>query len=253
MRSDAVFGQVAVIAMQMAVAMAVVLFACATVAEGQPPAAVHRASVNVQPYYLPRAYPYAAHPYGGWGWNSVRHASTAAEGYARGQAARIYALGHYNLSTAEARRSHAETFSREIDNRAKRIDHYYAMRERNRQERAALRRPRPTAEQLERLAAAGRPDPLSPSELDAATGAVFWPSLLQEDDYRLLRAELEVAFAQRAAHGDLASAAARRAKLAADQMLDQLRARVREVPQQDYIAARRFLESLAYAVDRPAS
>ena len=72
-------------------------------------------------------------------------------------------------------------------------------------------------------------------------------------DYGVLRAALEHVFAQRAAAGQLHPYAVGFAKQATDGMLAQLKTRVREVPQQDYIAARRFIESLAYEVQRPAS
>jgi hypothetical protein len=127
------------------------------------------------------------------------------------------------------------------------------MREKNRQERAAERGPRPTTEQLQRIAATGRPAPLSPGEVDAATGAIAWPILLQEDDYSTFRADLEGVFTERAASGSLSPDGVGKAKQATEAMLAELKSHVREVSQQDYIAARRFLESLAYEVRSPAS
>jgi hypothetical protein len=257
MRNLNVCGQVAVVSAQMGIAMAIMLFACATVAEGQPPfapatvGAPHATLNNVQPYYPPAPVYHAPPPCPPL--NIVRHASTAAEGFARGHAAAVSAHGYYNLMTAQARVVHAEAASREIDNREKWIDSYFAMREKNRQERALARGPRPTLEQLERIAAAGRPAPLSPSELNTTNGAITWPTLLRKDEYGAPRAALESVFAHRAVTGQLHPDAPAYAKEAADAMLAQLRERVREVPQQDYIAARRFIESLAYAVRRPAS
>jgi hypothetical protein len=183
----------------------------------------------------------------------VRHASTAAESYARGHAAAVAAHGYYNLMTAHARVVHAEAARREIENREQRIDSYFAMRAKNRQERAAERGPRPTTEQLQRIAARGKPAPLSPSEVDTSTGAIAWPILLQEDDYRTFRTDMESVFAQRAATGNLSPDAVGKAKQTTEAMLAELKSHVRDVSQQDYIAARRFIESLAYEVRSPAS
>ena len=256
MRNLTYFGSMAVISAQMAIALAILLFACSTVAQGQPPvpptAAVPHATLhNIQPYYPTRPIYHVPRPT--WGWNSVHHASTAAESYARGHAAAVHAHGYYNLMTAQARVVHAEAASREIDNREQRIDSYFAMREKNRQERAAERGPRPTTEQLERIAAAARPDRLSPSEVNTVTGAITWPRLLQEEEFGALRAALENVFAQRAVNGPLHADTAGAAKQATDGMMAHLKTRVREVDQQDYIAARRFIESLAYEAQRPAS
>jgi hypothetical protein len=248
--------QMVIISMQMAIALAIVLFACAAVAEGQPPGAPPRAAVrartlhNVQPYY-PSTPLYAVPRPLFRGWPTVHHASTAAESYARGQAAMTYAQGHYNLLTAEARVVHTEAQRREIENREQWINSYFATREKNRQERAAERGPRPTVEQLRRIAAAGKPAPPSPSEVDAVTGEIAWPPLLQGEEYGPFRAELESVFAQRATTGQVGTDALGKARHAADSMLDELKTHVRKVPQQDYIAARRFIESLAYAAQQP--
>lgn len=256
MRKLTYVGPMVVISAQMGVALAILLFACSTVAQGQPPlpptAAVPRATLhNIQPYYPTRPLYYLPGP--AWGWNSVHHASTAAESYARGHAAAVASQGYYNLMTAQARVVHAEAASREIDNREQATDSYFAMREKNRQERAADRGPRPTIEQLERIAAAGRPDRLSPSEVDTVTGAITWPRLLQEEEFGQFRAALENVFAQRAMTGPSHAYTAGAAKQATDGMMAHLKTRVREVNQQDYIAARRFIESLAHEAQRPAS
>jgi len=256
MRNLTYFGPMSVILAEMGVALAVLLFACSTAAQGQPPlpptAAVPHATLhNVQPYYP--APPVYRAPRPAWGWNPPRHASTAAESFARGHAAAVASHGYYHLMTAQARVVHAEAASREIDNREQAIDSYFAMREKNRQERAAARRPRPTTEQLERIAAAGRPDRLSPGDLNAVTGQITWPRLLQEEEFGAPRAALENVFAQRAVSGPLHADAVGTARQATDRMMAQLKTRVRDANQQDYIAARRFLESLAYEVQRPAS
>jgi hypothetical protein len=246
-----------IISMQMAIALAIVFFACAAVAEGQPPGVLATAAVrartlhNIQPHYPSTPVYYVPRPFFG-GWPAAYRSSTAAGAYARGAAAMTHARGHYNLLTAEARVVHTEAQRREIENREQWIDSYFAMREKNRQERAAERGPRATVEQLRRIAATGKPAALSPSELDAVTGEISWPALLQGEEYGTFRAALEQVFAQRAATGQVGTDALGKAKHATDSMLEELKTHVREVPQQDYIAARRFIESLAHAAQQPA-
>jgi hypothetical protein len=233
------------------------LFGSGTVAHAQPPAAPPTAGAgvqtlhNIQPYYPARPIHYVRRPL--YGWPGVHHAATAAESFARGQAAVIRAQGQYNLLTAEARVVHSEAQQREIENREQWINSYFATRETNRQERATERGPRATVDQLRRMAASGKPAALSPSELDAATGEISWPALLQSVEYSGFRAELDKVFAERAATGLVGADALVKARQATDRMLEELKTHVREVPSQAYIAARRFIESLAYEVDRPAS
>jgi hypothetical protein len=235
---------------------AVVLVACATAAEAQPPAVPAAAAVqvgtlhNLQPTHAvtPRYFvPYVFYPR-----PHVYRAATAAESYARGRAALIHARGQYNLLSSEARVVHAEAQRREIENRERGVDAYFAIREKNREERAAQRRPRATVEQLRRIAAAGKPAPLSPSELDAVTGEISWPIALQQDEYDAFRADLEALAAEQAAAGQLGADELEKADLAADGILAELKTRIRDVPLQDYTVARRFVERLAHQLRNPA-
>ena len=224
-------------------------------AQAQPPVRW----VNLRPLYnvdysssTPQFYtPVPVHHYPTWG--RAYRASTVFEGYARGQAALNRSQGQYNLLTAEARVVDAEAERREIENREDRIESYHAMRELSREERAAERVPRPTEEQLRRIAAARRPAPLSPSELDARTGRINWPLLLQEEEYEKLRTNLEEVFAQRAATGEVTTDDLGKAEAAADVMLQELKSHVREVPLYEYGSARQFIKSLAYEVRQPVS
>lgn len=177
-------------------------------------------------------------------------AATAAESYARAVAAGLYAQGQFNRLSAEARVIHAEAYSREVDNRRLAAQTYFAMRQANREARAAERGPRPTPADLARFAAEGRPDRLSPSEL-SPTGDLSWPMLLQGDEFAAFRADLEETFVQRAAIGGIPAEAQAKATQAAKAMLESLKTYVREVDPMDYIAARRFLESLANEIGQP--
>ncbi|HID76782.1 MAG TPA: hypothetical protein EYP56_12400 [Planctomycetaceae bacterium] len=199
--------------------------------------------------------------YAGFGWwrpdfgGGLRyrhHASTAAEGYLRGSGDLIRAWGQYNLLTAEARRAYAAARHQEIVNRQEEVHAYFSLRDYNRRKRAANRRPRPTEEQLRRIAASARPRPLSPKHVDWITGRIQWPGVLLASHYEPFRAGLDRAFALRAAQGEIDPVTLAEAKRAAHQMLEELKSHIREMPSQEYMAARRFIESLAHDLVRSA-
>lgn len=230
--------------------VAAVLLALATQAEclAQQPATVRwvrplyrmESLSGVRPYFY--HLPYA--PYYRY------HAGTAAESYARGIAARVYAQGQYNRLTAEANVIDAEAYRREIENRELAAQTYFAMRQANREARAAERGPRAMPADLARFAAQDKPGRLSPSEL-SATGKLSWPLLLQADDFAPFRAELEKTFAQRAADGGIGAEEHVKARWTTNAMLEVLKTYVREVNSMDYTAARRFLQSLAFEIGQP--
>ncbi|NQT14172.1 MAG: hypothetical protein HQ582_15565 [Planctomycetes bacterium] len=241
----------------LSIQLAALLVAFAATAEAQNQATPAMAGVqgvtrhNVHPYHPVTPGYRMPNPYYN-PWPTYHHASTAAEGYARGKAAITRAQGQYNLLTAEANVVNQEAYRRGIENQTRKVNGYFALREKNREERAVQRGPRASAEQLRRIAAAGKPATLSPSELDSATGGIAWPTLLEREEYEPFRADLEEAFARRADNGRMEPADLEQAEQAAEGMIAELKSHVREIPSHQYIAARRFVESLAYDAQQPA-
>jgi len=172
--------------------------------------------------------------------------STAAEGALRGMGDLARSAGQYNLSTSQAAINMTEAQKKYIENRNEWTNTYFQMREANKQYRARERGPRPSMEDMVRFAQAGKPKRLSPSEIDSVTGKIDWPVLLKADRYAPHRAELEKLFAKRAEQGMLGSDDYLQVQKTTDAMLEELKGQVREVPQMDYIASRRFVESLAF-------
>ena len=237
--------------------LVIVFVACSSQAEAQnapfsmtaPSQA--RTLPNVQPYHSHatiyhtphRFYPTPA---------TVHHSATAAESYARGQAALTSARGHYNRMTAEAQVLLAEAQQHEIENRQRRINGYYSMRERHRQEQAAKRRPRSTSEQLRRIASASKPAALSPKDLNRATGEIDWPTILQTREYDVFRTDLEKLAAQWAKTHCLGNDELEQTQRVTKELLAQLKTQVRKIPSYRYTATRRFVESLGYQLQQPA-
>lgn len=186
-------------------------------------------------------------------------ASTPAESFARGRADVIRAQGEFNRMTSEAAINWEEAKARAIVNAQDYVDAYFKMRQANRDYRANERGPRPTQEDLERYAAMNRPTPLSPSELDELTGRVNWPILLRDEQFTSLRTELEELLDRWAVARNLGQLDRFGTKQhlavreTTDRMEEVLRANIRDLPPQDYTAAKRFLQSLEYHVTQPSS
>jgi hypothetical protein len=180
------------------------------------------------------------------------HASTAAEGYARGLGDVIRSEGAYNLMTSQAAINSTEAVKKDIENREQWTNTYFQMRRENRVARTEERGPRPTAEDIVRYAQMGKPKPLAPNQLDAVSGKIDWPRSLRTDEYADSRDQLDELFAKRAHYGDMSMEDFMKVKNLTDKMLDQLKQKVREMPSMEYVAAKSFLVSLAYQVQAAA-
>ncbi len=158
----------------------------------------------------------------------------------------VRSAGQYNLSTSEAAINMSQAQSNYIRNREQWTNAYYEMRASKRAYRAAERGPRPTSEDITRLAQAGRPKRLSSSQLDFVSGAIHWPAVLQTDRYTKHREELEKLLAQRASAGTTTWDVRTGIDKATKSLLEELKGQIRELPPSDYMVAKRFVESLTY-------
>ena len=193
----------------------------------------------------------AAQYYGGAYVNNK--ASTVGESHARGMADVMRSQGMRNLANSEAAINMTEAARRDMENRDQWVDTYFQMRQKNREYRAAERRPRASREDFIRYAAAGKPAALSPSELDSVTGEIEWPRVLTRPEFAAGRTELEQLFAKRAAYGQSSWNDYSQIAATTKKMQEDLKKIIRQVPPSDYMAARKFLESLAYENQKPAS
>ncbi|RMF92112.1 MAG: hypothetical protein D6741_15280 [Planctomycetota bacterium] len=187
-----------------------------------------------------------------WGrpWIDTR-ATTPTQGLQYGAAAMARAAGERNYLNSQAAVNMSEYQRRQIENRKLWADTYFAMRERNEQYKAANSRPRPTMEQLARLAQAGQPTPLSPADLDALTGRINWPLVLQAEKFATKRAPIETLFVVRAQVGTLTYEQIQVLDQAVDNLLKALQAEMKSIQPMDYVAAKKFVESLRHEGRRP--
>jgi len=225
-------------------ALSIQLAACLAVLMAQNPAPAQ--CCGSASYSAPAVHPY----YGGAPlWH--RHASTAAEGYARGVAAVLYAQGAYHRLSAEARVIHAQAYAQELENRQRAVDTFFNVRATNRRARAAERGDRPTFEELAKLAKDAAPPRLDGEQLDPASGQIDWPAVLRDGQFAVYRAQLEQLFSYRAAKGKFDSAPQRQVQELTGAMLARLKANIRQLSPMDYTEARGFLNSLAYEAQLP--
>jgi hypothetical protein len=192
--------------------------------------------LNAQPYGGP----------GGWWGGGGYHASTAEEGAARGMADIVRSAGAANVMNSEAAGNWEDAKTKYIDNRVQGTEAYFDMRRMNTEARAAESGPRPTQEDLARYAKLRAPERMSVSEYDPISGGIAWPSVLQDDGYRQYRETLEAASTARLRSGYLTNDQRVAVRKAADGMTYYLKKNIRNLPPQQYVQAKKFVQSLSY-------
>jgi hypothetical protein len=186
---------------------------------------------------------------GPWFLGGASYGGGTAEGnFLFGAAQVIRAEGDYNLQTSQGMINFEIARSKYIENTNKWTQAYFQMREANQAFKIQAReRNRHSAETLAQVAASDLPRRLSSDELDPVTGRITWPEALLDDQYAALRTDLEQQFELRAWTSGSAGTAA---KIHDDtrNMVALLRSNIDQMPANDFIAARKFIDSLDYAV-----
>jgi hypothetical protein len=112
---------------------------------------------------------------------------------------------------------------------------------------------RPSQQDMIRYSQTAVPKRPANFELASARGGVSWPVALLDEDFSDGRLQLESLFAQRnRGAGSSASSVAREVRTGATQMREQLKSKIRQISPAEYVAARKFLVSLAYEAQLPA-
>lgn len=235
--------------------LAAALLLCGTAVAQQPTAGVTYTPGTFSPPYYPGGGGYYGGGGGGWGWGwGGGVGSTPAGSYLTGLGNAIRAQGQFNLDTSAAAINLEEAQKRAIENRKLWTNTYFEMRRINQEYRNA-RRPRPESPSTwVRRAQEAAPDRLSASELDPVTGRIAWPRVLVGNEYQGDRERLDRLFTDRAlAHGAIGVETHAEIRIAIDETLARLRARIREYGTDEYLAARRFLTSLRHEATFPTT
>lgn len=182
-----------------------------------------------------------------YGW----HASTEAEGLLTGQA-RLYAgMGEYNRSTAEALKFREEARALYQDNYRNGLKTYFDLKRMNAAYRAETGPIPVSKEKLDQWNREDQPTRLSKREYNSDSGRLQWPSVLTTPIFDAYRVELDDAFARRTANEfGVNSDFYRIVKQDSTAMQNLLKAYLKSEEKffsdQEYIAAKNFLDSLAH-------
>lgn len=187
-------------------------------------------------------------------WSYQRHASTATEGFLRGQASVIQAAGQTNYLNSIALVNLQEAKRRAIANHGLYVKTYFENKELNQQYRERYAASPPTKEQWARVVAAALPDRLSAEQFDPTTGKLIWPHVLRGDEYKAFRSRIDDLMATRTPEnsGDGSPHQRRLAELT-NAMKLVLKSNIDSLSASQYGAAKMFLLSLEYEALLPAS
>ena len=236
--------------------LAAVLMTCVGIAQAQPPikggcSKVVGNSVQVAPCPSTRngirelTMPYSPEiPNwgGGLAAGHVHRSATAAESYGRGMAARVQAQGYYNLLTSQAMINAAEAQRLQMEDKQRRVETYFAMREAYKARQAA-------ESEARRKQASPRADDqaLNSRELLSDIGtlpAITWPTALQQAKFSSYRKLIEQVVALRAKGTELTGKDRSRVMEAHRTVLVILKNQAGSEPSADDDDARQFVKNL---------
>jgi hypothetical protein len=169
--------------------------------------------------------------------------STLEEGIQRGHADVVRSYGMANLLNSQAANQMEQARKVYIENRLKATQTYFEMRRYNEEARRASRSTPLSMEQYVRLAREQAPDPLTATQLDPLTGTISWPAPLRAPAYEPFRQRIERLFQDRAT-GYVVYGEIQKAVL---EFQDMLKQQVDSLPANDYVGAKKFLDSLVWA------
>lgn len=185
-------------------------------------------------------------PTSGWGWG-WSHSSTAEEGALRGWAELNRGAGEYNYYSSLAAINLEEARRRAIENRTAAVEQYFHLRQVNSEYRDSQRRPQLTQEQLTRVAAQATPDRLNAYQYEPALGRLYWPAILRNDAFAAERDAIDEAIAKRTvSNSGVGSESHRAIDALTREMEATLKANIDNVSTDEYLAGKRFLQSLRY-------
>lgn len=196
-----------------------------------------------------------AHPfsYGYGGSYGSYHASTAAEGFLRGKAAVIDAIGNFRVNDAQAviLREQGRALDREND--LKQTEALHLQKKMWEDARIQARKAREARSAEGKQVLAERRSTvyrdaylLSTEELNIKTGQIAWPEALQDSRFQASRDRLEELFRQHVGYGVPRANVAREIARNVDQWSRALRAEVGSMSREDYLAVQKFLLGLKY-------
>lgn len=168
------------------------------------------------------------------------------------QAAWLTAVANAAATEAKTQQTLEQTRTLALENELKATKTFYEKRQLH-DEFQKQRSPQPTSPG-ERVRTSKAPVLARPAsfEFDSRRGKVYWPEVFLSEEFSDARANLDALFAQR--HDLTAKSSgsiAGQVNAITAEMTEQLREKIREMSPAEYLAAKKFLESLAYEVQFP--
>lgn len=193
---------------------------------------------------------FAGYGYGDYGYGY--HSSTLEEGWLRGLGALAASQGQANYLNSLANINNQDAYTKYIQNRQKATDTYYYMRQTHRAYREAEAPQRFTREQYASLAKKAAPAPLTEAQYERTLGRIEWPAVLEGDEFKAERNALDRAFALRSP-GDSGPSSVFYSNVheLTDSLQAKLKSKLGDLDAAQYVAAKKFLLSLAYESQRP--
>jgi hypothetical protein len=155
----------------------------------------------------------------------------------------VRSYGMANLLNSQAANQIEQARKQYIDNQVKATQSYFEMRRYMKEERRTMQPSPLSMEQYVRLARVEAPEPLSTTQLDPLTGTVSWPAPLRQPAYDAYRRRIDRLLQDRASgyvvYGEV--------QAACQEFLDKLKADIEKFQANDYVVARKFIDSLVYA------
>jgi hypothetical protein len=182
-----------------------------------------------------------------WGVGTTYRPATAAESYQRGFADVVRAGGERNVNNSIAAGNFQDAYSKQLDNRLKSVDTYWARREAYDQRQAERAYAR--AQEREAYFAQTLLKPMSDNEFDATSGRIQWPMLCREEAFDEYRSAIDEGFAKLASSGLLSMSEYTKTSEAIKQFRDRLQAEKDNFPTQAVSTALRFLIKLNRELD----
>ncbi|HVX16155.1 MAG TPA: hypothetical protein VHC22_33525 [Pirellulales bacterium] len=189
--------------------------------------------------------------YGGYGYGGYGAGTTVAGSYLAGTAALTQAAGSFNYNTSRAAVNYQQAYQHYIENRKLAVQTYFDLRRMNASYRAEqeMQHPHATPDELVAFNQARMPEPLSANVFDPGHGLLDWPPLLARPEFAENRAKIEGLYGEWAAdpHGSgLGTQNCRDIDQAVSDMGDKLHSEIKQFKPDEYIAASKFLKSLAF-------
>lgn len=183
-------------------------------------------------------------------WSYYNHASTAAEGYLRGQAAAVQAVGQAQYMQSLAAVNYAEATRQQIENHRLYVKTTLANREEVQSFRERYARRPITKEQWQEFAKRALPDRLTSDQY--SNGKLVWPHILRMDEYAPLRKRIDELVASRSVEnsGD-GSPMQRELASLVDSLEILLRQNIDNLSSSQYGNSKWFLTCLDYEMKHP--